>query len=68
MEEPKAAKGNKLDLIFNMAHPVSDYEGLKNNYFSCGNVFLGGKEAVSDQFVYTKNIGAVLSIIDKKSF
>jgi hypothetical protein len=31
--EPKAAKGNKLDLIFNMAHPVSDYEGLKNNYF-----------------------------------
>jgi hypothetical protein len=33
-----------------------------------GNVFLGGKEAVGDQCVYTKNIGAVLSIIDKKSF
>lgn len=67
-EEAKLAKANKLDLIFNLQHPIADYEGLQHQYFEFGSVFLGGKEAVSDQYVYEKGIGAILTVMDKKSY
>lgn len=47
MEKEEKSKGNKFDLIFNFSHPIHDEEGLKNEYFSGGSVYLGTKDAVS---------------------
>jgi hypothetical protein len=42
-EEAKLARSNKLDLIFNIQHPIEDYSGLQYEYYEFGSIFLGGK-------------------------
>jgi hypothetical protein len=41
---------------------------LKNEYFSGGSVYLGTINAVSAEVIYAQQIGAVLTIMDRKSY
>lgn len=41
---------------------------MKNEFYTSGNVYLGGKEAVCSQCVYEKCIGAIVTVMDKKSY
>lgn len=66
MEEGKA-KGLKMDLICNSEVDLWNSEELKYAYFESGSIYLGSKEALNEE-IYQKNIGAVLTIMDLKSY
>ena len=61
------AKGNIVDLISNEQVDLWNHEELKHGYFEQGCLYLGAKEAIGP-LLNAKHIGAVLTIMDRKSY
>jgi hypothetical protein len=67
MEDEPKIKSNKCDIICNRAVDLGNAEELEFGYFENGTIFLGGKEAIGET-LFEKGIGAVLTVMDMKSY
>ena len=60
-------KNNTVDLVSNQQVDLWNHEELRHGYFEEGSLYLGAKETVGP-LINSKQIGAVLTIMDGKSY
>ena len=60
-------KSNICDLIINREIDIWNEVELQGGYFANGCIYLGKKEAIGSA-IFEKSIGAVLTVMDLKSY
>ena len=61
------SKSNKIDLIYNLNTDIWNQEALMYEPKEESNLYLGTKEAIGP-IIFEKNIGAILTVMDSKSY